>query len=165
MDSLSFSVPYEYVSSKTSLTWQEVLYALERRIFTLGSVLEYSFEILRKTDQHDDLLIELAYADDEVEAKTKIEEILVLNKIAPVQGIEDKWLYIVLSWLYQNRDKYEDPLQEVEVIYSFFDYPEEITSFVRYMPTNHPTSGDSKENIEALYDCWEKYLVECGAKY
>ena len=48
--------------------------------------------------------------------------------------IREKWLYILLSWLWINRESFEDTLDEVESIYTDFDYPAEIESFIKYIP-------------------------------
>ncbi|HCU41239.1 MAG TPA: DUF2247 domain-containing protein [Acinetobacter nosocomialis] len=75
--------------------------------------------------------------------------------------IREKWLYILLSWLWINRESFEDPLDEVESIYTDFDYPAEIESFIKYIP---PTDGydpslySYAENINRLMKNWEIYL-------
>ena len=48
--------------------------------------------------------------------------------------IQESWLYAILTWVYEHRDKLPDPLGIVEELYADFDYPPEISSFVRYMP-------------------------------
>ncbi len=69
--------------------------------------------------------------------------------------------YILLSWLWINRESFEDPLDEVESIYTDFDYPAEIESFIKYIP---PTDGydpslySYAENINRLMKNWEIYL-------
>ncbi|EKM0378388.1 DUF2247 family protein, partial [Cronobacter turicensis] len=43
----------------------------------------------------------------------------------------------------------------------FFDYPEEIKSFVRYMPVSEdydPSKHTVEENIQRLYSNWKDYL-------
>lgn len=82
-----------------------------------------------------------------------------------------KWLYIVLSWLFENRSDVADPLKEVETVYADFNYPKEIESFVRYMPTQggyDTTMCSPEDNYARLKLNWETYLsqMECefGAK-
>lgn len=52
------------------------------------------------------------------------------------EEIKEKWLYLILKWLYKNRSKYKDPLAIVEELYEEFEYPEDMKTFVRYMPSD-----------------------------
>ncbi|ENW7688323.1 DUF2247 family protein, partial [Neisseria gonorrhoeae] len=48
-----------------------------------------------------------------------------------------------------------------------FDYPEEIESFVRYMPPKDgyiPSNHSYEENIARLYSHWEHYLNNGGGQ-
>ena len=59
--------------------------------------------------------------------------------------IAGKWLYLLLFWIYENRDVYEDPFQVVEQVYAEFSYPRSMEPFVRYMPSNEPTVRERRE--------------------
>lgn len=93
----------------------------------------------------------------------------ILGSEHPVYDDEEvarKWLYIVLSWLFENRSDVGDPLKEVEAVYADFNYPNEIESFVRYMPAQ--SGYDLKmcsleENYARLTLNWQEYLskMEC----
>ncbi|HFC6348968.1 TPA: DUF2247 family protein, partial [Neisseria lactamica] len=51
--------------------------------------------------------------------------------------------------------------------YADFDYPEEIESFVRYMPPKDgyiPSAHSNEENIARLYVHWERYLHNGGGQ-
>lgn len=75
--------------------------------------------------------------------------------------LEKKWMYVALKWLFENRRKIEDALGLVELVYADFDYPAEIESFVRYMPSqcDYDSRAHSVEkNIERLYLNWGAFL-------
>lgn len=77
------------------------------------------------------------------------------------------WLYVLLSDVFHRKEEFEDPLGEVEKIYADFDYPEEIESFVRYMPPKDgyiPSAHTYEENIARLYFHWEHYLNNGGGQ-
>lgn len=80
---------------------------------------------------------------------------------------KDKFLYVLLAWLFENKERYEDPLRAVELIYDDFDFPESIVSFVRYKPTTQPLLATIEANIERLYSNWNNFLneqrVKCSA--
>lgn len=72
-----------------------------------------------------------------------------------------KWLYLILAWLFKNKEIIHDALGDVETIYAEFDYPSEIESFVRYMPVTDgydPSIHSKNENEKRLFDNWRKYL-------
>ncbi|MNL84591.1 hypothetical protein D3C87_2126040 [compost metagenome] len=74
-------------------------------------------------------------------------------------------MFLLLNWVFEHREQFTDPLGMIETIYADFDYPEEITSFVRYMPTQHPLSNLMDLNIERLYHNWKMYLEDGKNKF
>jgi hypothetical protein len=66
-----------------------------------------------------------------------------------------------LRWLYDNRDRFPDPLQEVAEVYADFGYPESISGFVKYLPPSdgyQPELHTKEENQQRLYQHWREYL-------
>ena len=78
---------------------------------------------------------------------------------------EAKWLYVLLSWIYENRSDFDDALQAVEQVYADFDYPQSIESFVRYMPSDEPSLGSIEKDTERLYKKWDSYLSSQSETY
>jgi hypothetical protein len=79
-----------------------------------------------------------------------------------------KWRFLVLAWLYDNKAQFADPLTEVELVYADFEYPHEIASFVRFMPTTDgydPRQFSKPENEKRLFDLWQKYLTAAGLEF
>ena len=72
--------------------------------------------------------------------------------------VGEKWLYLVLDWVFENKDSFSDPLGMVEQIYADFDYPELIATFVGYMPANEFLLGSLELNEARLYKKWKDYL-------
>lgn len=89
-----------------------------------------------------------------------IKELCVMEDKQDGEEIKEKWLYLILKWLYKNRSKYEDPLEIVEELYEEFEYPENMKAFVRYMPSDSGDLGSLELNRERLYKNWKKYLVD-----
>jgi len=63
-----------------------------------------------------------------------------------------KVMYILLNWVFEHKEYYEDPLKVVEFIYDDFDFPKSIVKFVRYKPTDQPLLSTVEANIERLYN-------------
>jgi hypothetical protein len=86
----------------------------------------------------------------------------------PENLIRRKWLFLVLSSLFENRSQIGDPLGEVESVYADFEYPQEIAGFVRFMPTTdgyNPLQFSKAENEQRLFDLWRKYLIAAGHEF
>ena len=62
--------------------------------------------------------------------------------------------YILLRLLFENKEKFEDPLRAVEIVYADFGFPKSVEKFVRYMPIE---DGESI-GAEQMYKHWEDYL-------
>ena len=71
----------------------------------------------------------------------------------------DYWRRRALNWLYDHRDDVIDPLGVVEELYAHFGYPEDMASFVRYMPPVDwtPQPGRPAENLAHLMRAWARF--------
>ena len=68
----------------------------------------------------------------------------------------------MLNNLFIQRNKFQDSLGGVEKIYADFNYPEEIESFVRYMPLSDDFDLSSVTNDEMnlrMHANWGKIFV------
>jgi hypothetical protein len=79
-----------------------------------------------------------------------------------------KFLYLTLAWAYENRNKYEDPLDAVSFIYADFDYPDEISHFVPFIPPTDgfdPSKLSRKEIYQRFLHLWREYLYNHGFRW
>ncbi|CDG75327.1 MULTISPECIES: DUF2247 family protein [Acinetobacter calcoaceticus/baumannii complex] len=155
-----YPIPADFINEKVTLSWCDIKWGYKNNLLTseipikkaenslltedyTNAELEPSFLIPSESDDIGPFLNELCSETNEDSM------------------IREKWLYILLSWLWINRESFEDPLDEVESIYTDFDYPAEIESFIKYIP---PTDGydpslySYAENINRLMKNWEIYL-------
>lgn len=141
------------------LNWKDVLWGYRNQFIGWKDVVNYANDIIINGGGDQDIF-ELSM----INHSNLFELDSLLNKIA---GSLDnynssKWLYVLLLQLFNNRNNVIDPLGEVEKIYEHFDYPEEIESFVRYMPVvgdYDPTKHTPEENIKRSYSNWKEYLI------
>lgn len=156
-------IPYSFVRSCVELSWCDAFWGYEHQLIEWPAIVDLATERL-SAGSNDVLEIELA-------SLTKMETYQVgdlLRTLASNSPEEDgvlaqrKWLYLLLAWLFENKESVPDSLGEVEIIYADFDYPPEIESFVRYMPvtdTYDPRAHTKDENENRLFGKWRKYLV------
>ncbi len=81
--------------------------------------------------------------------------------------VHEKFLYVILSWLYDNRHNVTDPLEAIEIIYADFNYSNEIQGLIRYMPNDDVSISSLKCNVglENIYNKWREYLDRRKKKY
>ena len=130
-------------------TWQELNWGMENNIIDKRDIIDYAKEILDEQTKEFDVVLEVSISE-EYEDISKYLDILVSSEDNQDDSdIEDKWRYVIIQDLYNNQTKYENVYENIETVYSDFDYPEDMVGFIRYMPSN---SGCSFE------ESWEKYL-------
>lgn len=139
-------------------SWQEILFALENNIITSDDIIEYSKYILNENTVGFDIVLEIACLNQDENVKPYIYELIKLENKQDVSCIKNKWLYLILNWLYNNRSKIKNSLEIVEELYELFDYPSSITSFVRYLPSNSGDLGNLELNRAKLFKNWKNYL-------
>lgn len=148
----------DLILKKVNLSWEDILWGYEHNYLNWQDIVNYAHNIVFSGNENE-IIFKLSLIDKSSLFKLKpILEILAsdIENYHP-----NKWLYLILYDIFQKKHEIKDPLGEVEKIYEDFNYPEEIESFVRYMPPNDgyiPSEHSYEENISRLYSNWEKYL-------
>jgi len=154
----------EFCLSLSSLTWPEFLWGLEKGILTWKDAIE----LATRRGQGKQLSLP---QETKLSSLQKVDAGLVndlVRQLAEAEGqdpksVKEKWLYLLLAWIYEQRAATDDPLGEVERIYADFDYPSELESFVRYMPVTdkyNPKAHSATENHARLMSKWKAFLED-----
>lgn len=151
-------INYLDIQSLAKLNWNEMHYAVENKIIKDDAYVLHAKYLLDKNVLDFDIVLELSMLHDYEDVSPYVSRLLALDECEEIEEIKKKWLYIVLSYLYYKRTNYEDPLKLVEEIYVDFDYPNSISDFIRYMPTDDSSLGNNENNIERIYGKWEEFL-------
>lgn len=149
---------YKFVSSKVKLSWNDILYAIERKILPSKAAIEHAMDEISTKEKFPEVLIDLASLNNGEWIHPYLNELASMEPEQDVQFMSDKWMYLTLSWLFYNKDKYLDPFEIVEQIYADFGYSELISNFIPYMPSDDPDLGSVELNKARLYKKWENYL-------
>lgn len=154
---------YEFASSLASFTWKEVLTAIERQFVSRQFAIDHALAKLAVMDEYPDALVELASLSKGDDIHPFIDELAVSDE--STSDTDSKLLFLVLSWLFKTKDSYDDPLAVVEEIYADFDYPESISGFIRYMPSEEPDLGSVESNCARLVEKWKSFIDEQSEVY
>jgi hypothetical protein len=157
-------VPFEFLKQRPSVSWGEALWAYERQLIEWTTLVDLAVQRL-ENGSDDELEIELAGV-----GKANTDEAgELLRKLArptDPNAAKRKWLCFVLTWIFENRSAFDDPLDVVAIVYADFDYPKEVAAFVKYMPVTDgydPSAHTYEQNIERLYESWRRFTEVCGA--
>lgn len=157
-----YPIPSEFIDKKVNLSWCDIKWGYENNLIGSETVIKKAENIVL-TENYTKAELELSFLIPSESNNV----VPFFNELCPETNededsiIREKWLYILLSWLWNNRESFEDPLSEVESIYADFDYPAEMDSFIKYMPPAdgyNPSIHSHTENINRLMSNWEKYL-------
>lgn len=146
------------VLNSIELTWCELRYGIENQFVDDYCAVEMAIKNLGE-DDNSELILELASLNSNNDIAVVLDDLCKSESPAlDISLANKKWLFITLNYLYYSRSDFEDPLGVVEEVYSDFDYPEEIESFVRYMPMIGEDLGSIEANTARLYKYWKEYL-------
>ena len=151
-------IPFIFADSKITLDLEDVFEFYKLGVFDWEDVILYSQKYIL-TNAYNDVVMEIS-------SFSKNEAFRIFDLLASIVDNNkacdrDKWLFLELSWDFEHKKEFLDPLGQVEIIYSDFDYPVEMESFIRYMPLNldDAEKGDfAIGNEDRLFAKWSKYL-------
>ncbi len=158
------TIPYSFIRESVLLSWRDVLWGYERQLIGWSDIVAIAEDRLLLGSDNP-IEIELScLGKSETQQVGELLRILATKETYDAGSASDrKWLFLMLRWLFENRDTVPDPLGEVESIYADFDYPPEIEGFVSYMPVTDgydPSQHSIEENKARLFSKWEQYLYE-----
>jgi len=157
---LNHNLTPNYICGFKFVNWSDLAWACERSIIPWNFAVDFARENVTSDSPEIEKMICIAPRHLEFDLIKMIMTLTDKNQ-GDELSVRRKWLFIILKWVYINRDDYKDPLEEVEIIYADFEYPEVITPFVRYMPPDksyNPRNFEYSENINRLYSNWKRYL-------
>jgi hypothetical protein len=144
----------DFVRARATLTWAEIEFGIRNGWLDTDAAVELAMDqVARESSPSRDVLELASILQHE---RGRIPELIERLARSGEPLSKEKWLYLLMAWVYCNRSSFVDPFQTVEEIYQSFDYPEEITSFVRYMPAKDPKEGGEDSMLRA----WRSYLDE-----
>jgi len=158
-NSLNILIPYQYASRLVTLSWDEILFMIKEKLFEENAAVQHAIELLSEDEDLPYSVIELSCLKNGESIHPYIDD-LTKDKLDEEDGdkIKNKFMFLLLDWVFENKDSFSDPLEVVEIIYADFDYPPEISKFVRYMPADEPLQDTIEKNILRLYEKWKNYL-------
>ena len=151
------------------MTWSDALLGYERQLIGWTFIVEMASERLC-AGSNNAVEIELAGLTKSEAHQTGdlLRALAASDTTTHTESSKQKWLFILLAWVFNNKAQFADPLDEVESIYADFDYPVEVEPFVRYMPPKDgydATQHSAEQNRERLFALWKEFLDDAQRKF
>jgi hypothetical protein len=164
------ALPIDFVLKNGPLTWREAQWGYERQWLGWASAVDLAAAKLAAHATNHPLEVELAGLQkaNAGEAGDLIRQLAETEPAVPDEVLKRKWLFLVLSWLFENRAQFPDLLGLLGEIYGDFDYPDEIQRFLGFMPISgvyDPNLHIGLENRTWLITRWREYLEAAGGKF
>jgi hypothetical protein len=165
---MTTQIPISFCLDKSRLDWCDVQWGYRNHLISWRDIVWLAAKKLADAPFDEDIKKLSGVGKETVWIVSEQLEQIAKRVVCHEEVMKGKWLYLVLSWLYETRAEHTDPLDYVEQIYADFGYPDQITSFVRYMP---PADGrdtlslSRQENIESMMNYWRNYLKDAEKVY
>jgi hypothetical protein len=156
-------IPSSFIIDKTSWSLPELRWAFDNGIIGAQSVVEVAKLMARDGD--DSNLVTRLAAVTHAELP-EVSEILLAVPLedGEVDLIRRKWVWLVLSWLYEHHRDDDDVLAQIDGLYADFGYPQEMVAFGPYAPA-YQVKGDPVLQREAVIREWLRYLTRAGEEF
>lgn len=147
---LELRIPLDFIEARAGrLTWRELAFGLDAGFVDTHAVRE-ALATQRRRSKGGRVVDLRAFARGKEQPRAKLERLARREPEQLHELIRDKWLFLVLAWLYEHRDERRDPLGDLERVYAAFDYPETMSRFVPYLPPPPGEEHDVEANWQAF---------------
>lgn len=123
--------------------WSELKIGFERGIISNSEIISYANQVLSEEIEQFDSVLELAIAEED-----EVEEIILnlafREEEESLEMINAKWIFSIIydAYIHLNNEIYD----VIDDVYTEFEYPEEISHLIGYMPCEDGISIDEKLN-------------------
>ena len=154
-------ISFEFLKRLYSMpTWAEIAYGFEHQLLSSKVVIDYTLHKIATTDAPNDDELAIASSSTSDSIIESVRKLAIDNGVNDEDKIRSSWAKILLAWIYEHREQYDDLLDIVEEVYSDYDYPEELAGFVRYMPSDTPSLENTKTNEQRIMTSIGKYVEQ-----
>ncbi|WP_339191771.1 DUF2247 family protein [Bacillus sp. FSL K6-1003] len=154
---------------KIKYDWKTLYVGLKLDLINYGDVTNYAVDFLtRHPETNDQNIIQLAWGDQDFDYESLLLSILKesnidgLNLDADALQVEKrKWRFGMLVFLKKKHQKdSEELLNQIAEVYADFNYPEDMDSFINYLPSkdNLQSKYSKEENIARLINLFNEFL-------
>ncbi|MDR4328758.1 DUF2247 family protein [Bacillus pseudomycoides] len=153
-----------FITNNIPCNWATLLIGLQSNFITVNEINKYAENfLLEHPDASTDEILELNWLKDDTEKAILLLKELAKNIDWNLHDEIKKWRYCGLKHIRNSSNNYADMLERVALLYSDLDYPEEMESFIYYLPPNddyNPDEFTKEQNTQRLISNLD-YFLKC----
>ena len=124
------------------IDWIDLQYGYKHHLIDGQAVIDHACRVLPEAVGENDTILAIASSKAPDQLGPLID--LMVGSVESPPDLSRKWALILAAFI--NESDLPDKLSAIEEVYSSFDYPEELSEMVRYMPMNGPDLGSREAN-------------------
>jgi hypothetical protein len=151
---MSITIPSGFLPRvKLPVDWDDIAWAYDNGLIDSQTVIDYACDEISRENTECQAVLELACA----RAPDSLAEPLsrVTGPDFASGKSTKKWALLLAAYIAERDDV--DQLSEIEDVYSSYDYPSELSPFVRYMPMTGPDLGSRSANEQRMINALKEF--------
>jgi hypothetical protein len=149
-------IPSAFILSKASWSLPELEWAFSNGLIGAQTVVDMANSMVEAGDDSELVLRLAGLTQAEL---TEVRELLQSEASGDPHEMRAKWVWLVLSWVYENHGVEESVFDKLDALYADLGYPEEMEPFGPYAPV-YQAKGDPNEMRAAVLGEWRRYLAD-----
>lgn len=138
MDLSFVNIDCRFIFSNTAVSWSELSWGISMRAVSPDAAIEKAVdELVQATDPPLDLVL-LASLKPGESVQPFLQKLAMDEVSTEASSIAERWLYLILLWIYEKWDVYEDPFDVVQTVCIEFDIPPSVQAFFIRQPGGDP---------------------------
>lgn len=151
-------------SAHIRYSWKTIYTALLHDFIEISEVEKYAFKVIGSDNyEGNEFINDLVWGGKEKAeiVNNMLEEKLVTNVTSFEESELSKIKYTILFYLKnRNEGSNEELLRSIEMVYADFNYPEDMSAFIYYMPTDDKKVSTKEEREISMISKFDKYLMQ-----
>ena len=153
------SIPFSFLQEHSViLSAEEIRFAIGYELIDLRELADIVDTSLVKYPNDENLLeLALNLLLDSFYIDTHSKPLSLISSDVSIvrNSVSSKWRYILLLWLYENRENSSADYDRINKVYADFGYPLDMEKFISYMPAHGNTE---KLGYDHILHNWQDYL-------
>lgn len=158
MNGMQINVPYTFAGPLVRPGWRSLRFGVECGVSDPSSPIDMASERLSAGDPSPDVL-DLASRRRDEQLSDVVGQLAEAEEPLNEEELQRAWAFVALAWVHENAERFADPLDVAEKIYTELGYPPEVAPLVRYMPVSADAPLNGLTGDARLMAEWERYLV------
>ncbi|MCL2313211.1 MAG: DUF2247 family protein [Firmicutes bacterium] len=169
-NSLNIQISFSYASKLVNLNWNDILFSIENNYFHHSAGMDYAATLINENTRENDPIFKLACLfPSEIIKQEVLDQFIV--KFAEQVSEKDKFeskekiMYIVMNWLFENKDYFENIYTVLEYIYDNFSYPYHVDSLATSISFASPYPSGEEPDLNTTFNSYEDKIIYTWQKY